>query len=347
MLLSIIIPAYNVEQYLSKCLESLIRQEYINVEIIVINDGSTDRTQEIIDLYTEYDKRVKSIVITNSGAATARNLGIENANGAYLTFVDADDWVEPFIYKDMIAVAEKTSADMVACNYINVNNDSSSAPILKMPLENIDINEIGLSHFLNRYFIPYGLGCELWNKVYKKELIDKNAVRIEPNSEVYAEDMLFNLYLLFHMKKVGVVNLPHYNHVVRDGSITHSPKPKLTEQFIKLIEKYRKYAMAVDRFSDVKSVVPNLYYALIKQALSFTFESSKEKIYDGASQLKIATQYPGFNDALGAILASKDYGLSAKIFSYLCLHRYYRIAASYKYLTGVGYRFLTVGIGSK
>ena len=117
MKVSIVVPAYNVEQYLDRCLDSLLRQTLTDIEIIIINDGSTDGTQKIIDYYKCLHPQIKSITTENRGLSEARNLGISLCSGEYIGFVDSDDYVEPEMYDKMYSLATDKNLDVVACDY--------------------------------------------------------------------------------------------------------------------------------------------------------------------------------------------------------------------------------------
>ena len=121
--ISIIIPVYNVENYIERCIDSLISQSYINLEIILVDDGSTDKSGEICDRYAVVDNRIKVIHIKNSGRGEARNIGLSQANGQYIGFVDSDDWVEKDLYKYLIENIEETKADISICAYYECLDD--------------------------------------------------------------------------------------------------------------------------------------------------------------------------------------------------------------------------------
>ena len=111
-LISVIIPAYNVEKYINRCIESIIYQDYKNIEVIIINDGSTDNTREICEQYIKQDKRIRLINTENRGAGSARNTGIENANGKYFSFIDADDFICEHYYSRLYEMIKNTKADI-------------------------------------------------------------------------------------------------------------------------------------------------------------------------------------------------------------------------------------------
>ena len=166
---SVIVPVYNVEKYLSKCLDSLISQSHENLEILVINDGSTDHSEEIIRGYTQkYPDRIKAFQKENGGLSDARNFGVDRATGDYIGFVDSDDYVSPAMFEEMAVLAEKHAAEMVICNVLKVDERGNILQKLiqvpEMP-EKIDL-ESNFSVFSD---ISY-FAC---NKLFKKSLFSE------------------------------------------------------------------------------------------------------------------------------------------------------------------------------
>ena len=123
---SVIVPVYNVEDYIEECLESLVNQTLEDIEIIVVNDGSPDNSQKIIDKYVEkYPNKIKSFIKENGGQGSARNLGIENSNGEYLSFVDSDDWLDKCALEKMYYIAKNNDSDIVICDMIDHYEDNT------------------------------------------------------------------------------------------------------------------------------------------------------------------------------------------------------------------------------
>ena len=159
-MISIIVPVYNVEPYLRKCLDSIVGQTYRDLEILVIDDGSTDCSGKICDEYAELDGRIKVFHTENRGLSAARNLGLNNAAGDYIGFVDSDDWVESDMYEVLMKKAEETGADIVECGfYIEYSNIVKKKKISKLKLNNIDA-----IHALLRGELSDAVWCKLWKK---------------------------------------------------------------------------------------------------------------------------------------------------------------------------------------
>lgn len=212
-LISIIVPIYNVEKYLDRCIESLVNQTYTNIEIILVDDGSPDKCPSICDCWVNKDNRIKVIHKKNGGLSDARNKGIDIANGKYIAFVDSDDFIDKDMYFLMIDTLEKTNSDIVTCGRYIYNNK----------------NVVKTSHTSNRerIFTPVEAIGELlsggvieeaaWDKVFKQELFD--GIRF-PFGEIN-EDISIMPFLFEKAKKVVCIGKPLYYYCINSNSITH------------------------------------------------------------------------------------------------------------------------------
>lgn len=202
---SIIVPVYNVESYIDKCLNSLIKQTLKDIEIIVVNDGSPDNSQKIIDKYVKkYPKKVKSYIRENGGQGFARNFGLEKATGEYIGYVDSDDYVELNMYEKLYKKAKKDDLDIVICGSHNVTEEGKKTVELDRNL----FKDKKKNAFFGRMAV--------WNKIYKKELLLNNNISFR--SKLWYEDLDFTLQILSLAKKVGYINKPYYNYLLRQGS---------------------------------------------------------------------------------------------------------------------------------
>jgi len=202
---SVIVPVYNVEKYIERCLDSLVNQTLNDIEIIVVNDGSPDNSQSIIDKYVKkYPKKVKSFIKENGGQGSARNFGLEKSNGLYIGYVDSDDYVELDMYEKLYEKANKENLDIVVCGSYNVYETGEKIK----DLDKIIFSDKKKNAFFGRPAV--------WNKLYKKELIVNNNCNFR--SKVWYEDFDFTLNILSFAKKIGYVNEPLYNYLIREGS---------------------------------------------------------------------------------------------------------------------------------
>ena len=179
-LISVIIPVYKVEDYLEKCINSVINQTYTNLEIILVDDGSTDDSPKICDEYAKKDNRIKVIHKENGGLSDARNKGIEIASGEYIGFVDSDDWILPNMYEVLLRNLIKNNADISVCNLIRSKDD-----IKDIKNKKIKIKVYNQEKYLNKFFKINSQTCEYyaWNKLYKKNIIEKNMYPVGLTSE--------------------------------------------------------------------------------------------------------------------------------------------------------------------
>lgn len=249
--ISIVVPVYNVEQYIKKCLESLVRQTFKDIEIIIIDDGSPDESYKIYEQYADRDDRIKIIKKKNEGVSEARNTGIQNASGDFLMFVDSDDWMEPdgceILYNEYL----KNKADLVVADAHTVTNGKKY------------INRIFLRDFVtdSRDFIRQyqaacigygynpmpadktnvsGLGSP-WNKLYSRKIIVDNNLKYDPYVKGIYDDNLFTLYYLSAIHKVSYVAKPIYNYRIVTQSLTQSFKANSLEISSRIFEKIQEF----------------------------------------------------------------------------------------------------------
>ena len=209
-LVTVIVPTYNTSKYIKKCIDSILNQTFKNIELIVIDDGSTDNTKDIIEKVN--DKRLKYVYKENGGVSSARNLGIDLSTGNYIMFVDSDDYID----KDFIEVvhnyATKTECDIVRCGYRNITLDGKVINEVKYPLGNIIFNKDSMDLIMKNIFFGYGGGIFL-----KKDII-KN-VRFDTSIK-FAEDIKFICECFANGNSYGYVDYVGYNYLYNDNSMT-------------------------------------------------------------------------------------------------------------------------------
>lgn len=211
MLVSVIIPVYNVEKYIEKCMRSILGQTFDDFEIIVVIDGSTDESENIVrELKKEYPEKIKIITQEKKGPGAARNAGIAAADGDYLLFVDSDDYISPNLMASAYGKAVETQSDIVAFDVIYVDENGKH---LRRKSAVYSDNESILKEPGRLLILP----C-LWNKLYKKSLFDKNNVSI-PENILMGEDLAVNAELLSSAQKITHLAEPLYFYVQRSGSI--------------------------------------------------------------------------------------------------------------------------------
>lgn len=221
-LVSVIIPVYNTEKYLKKCIESVINQTYRNLEIICIDDGSTDRSLNILKQFESKDNRIRIIQQENKGVSAARNIGIDNTNGKYLMFVDSDDWIESNMVAELFSLAEREDTDVIISGilYENIKEKTKFYKIPKSPN--------WLSHENILALIP--------NKFHKSKLIKKYNIIF--NTEIkMSEDFLFNMEVLAKSHKVCIMPKIFYHYILHGNNTALNLKNRV-ESFIVLDKIY-------------------------------------------------------------------------------------------------------------
>ena len=219
---SIIVPVYNAEKYLEKCLDSIINQTYKNLEILCVNDGSTDNSLSILTKYTKKDKRIIIETIPNSGVSKARNIAISKATGNYIMFVDSDDYVELSMVEKMIQSLEKNKADVVRCNNFLEKENGNIKKIEDYHLKNQSLNsnqidESIISDIITGKLLTYS--CVL---LIKKETLMKTNLFYE-KLKIY-EDRVLYLELFLELNKIYFLNEPLYHYVIHSNSCVNSKK---------------------------------------------------------------------------------------------------------------------------
>lgn len=216
--ISVIVPVYNVENYLRQCMDSIINQSFENLEIICVNDGSTDGSCSILEEYKAKDHRIILVNQENQGVSSARNRGIELSTGEYISFVDPDDYLEKDAFKIASSNLENGDIDILSWGYNPFPNPSAWYANASSP-----VNDIYKSDSVNAFFNGKG-SVVVWNKLYKTEMIKKNLLLFNEELET-AEDVEFNMITFVHASNVKFISDKlYYYRIGREGSLTSSLK---------------------------------------------------------------------------------------------------------------------------
>ena len=237
--ISIIVPIYNAEKYLSKCINSLINQTKKEIEIILINDGSTDRSEEIINNYR--DERIKYFKNENQGIGKTRNFGVEKATGKYLMFVDSDDYLKEDACEILFKKAEKEKLDLVICNYYKVDEETDKKEI-------IEIKEFKNTKLKDNKELLLNVNLAPWNKLYKRDLIKKNKIKFVENLKY--EDAPFVVETMDKAKRIGQVTEALNYYVIHKNSETTIRDNKVFD-IIKIVNIIRKYFSNRKAFTEI------------------------------------------------------------------------------------------------
>lgn len=266
---SVIVPVYNVEKYISKCLESLVEQTLKEIEIIVVNDGSLDNSQKIIDKFVkQYPDKIKSYIKENGGQGSARNLGLKYAKGEYISFVDSDDFIDKDMLEKMYNLAKKDNSDIVICGNKNITMDNK--------IKSTENARLFDDAKLNILFGKMAV----WNKIYKRELIEKNNLQYRNN--VWYEDIDFSIIILLDDVKISFLDEPLYNYLLRPGSTMNNSNIAknldILLAFNEMIEYYQKNQKYVEVYPELEFLaLYHIYIASITRVLLSSGDKKKKK----------------------------------------------------------------------
>lgn len=312
-LVSIIVPMYKVEKYIHKCIQSIINQTYKDIELILVDDGSPDRCGSIGEEYASKDFRIKVKHKENEGLSSARNAGLDLAMGKYVVFIDSDDWIESEMIQSMLGLAEKNNGDLVICNYRKVNTEGGVMhdKCLNIKTQIIEINNLTLEKYFDMYIIPNNHSFEVWNKMYRLDIIKKNNLRFHRNNEIFAEDKLFNFSFYCHTNIVCVTDMVFYNYLQRQDSIIHSVRPT-TLQELNLLKRFWNHAKDNDLLHKLNGIIPELFYTLLKDTISDLYNKENKNVNVIRSQIKELISLPEFLICMKILSYGSRYGLRLK-----------------------------------
>lgn len=236
---SLIIPVYNVEEYLERCVDSVLAQTYEDWELILVDDGSTDGSGEICDSYAEEDKRIRVLHQENGKQAAARNAGIDEAGGEYITFSDSDDVLHPEKLAKMVAMAEETEADVVVCPFTYVDEKLHILPWKTErhtgdnPLDSLEARRVFLTtHCIEGVF---------WNKLIRTQLMKEEGIRFDVNKDIY-DDVRPAYELLRKAETVAFVQDSLHSYVQHDDASTNSPDSGQLSEYIDILKEIKSMA---------------------------------------------------------------------------------------------------------
>ena len=214
-MVSIVVPIYNAEQYLRRCVDSILNQEYTDFELLLVNDGSTDASGDICEEYGDQDPRVIVIQKENTGVSDSRNRALDRARGKYLQFLDSDDWITPDATRLFVRAAEEYGCDMVISDFYRVVGERLSTKG-DIEEEGVLTREEFAAHMMeNPADFYYGV---LWNKLYRRDIVEEHNLRMDTDIS-WCEDFMFNLEYIRYAKVFYALHAPIYYYVKRKGSL--------------------------------------------------------------------------------------------------------------------------------
>ena len=285
-LISVIVPVYNVEKYLKKCVDSITSQTYKNLEILLVDDGSTDSSGQICNEFEKNDARIKVIHKKNRGLSDARNAGLDRAKGQYYAFIDSDDYIREDMFEKMIKKAESEDFDLVCCDMDYIFEDGKTKTVSSHIESDLRDFEAIKESMTRIYPAP-------WNKIYHRRLFD-HGVRFTKG--VWYEDMEFIYRLYPYIKSIGTVKEPFNQYVQHPGAITYTYDERLFD-YIKnwqhILSDYEKLGLMASYHDELEfSCVRYLYATFIKRAANY----SDKKLFDQAVDKAMAMIHERFPD---------------------------------------------------
>lgn len=271
--ISIIIPVYNVEDKISKCIDSILNQTFQDFELILVNDGSSDNSSEVCWKYSYKDSRIIVVDKVNEGAGFARNAGLDVASQKYVIFIDSDDWIEPLMLERLFnLISVSNDIQLASCNYYCEIKGLDSSVVIDMDIPQDPWITDDISRCI-AYMDKAKSFNYLWNKIYLKNIIDENKIRFEKFFTT-GEDLDFNLKYFRHVKKCVITNEPYY-HYIKDGvnSLCSRYKDNLFNIVSELSSRrwntYKEFGMdknkeyteiyIVTHIDYIKSCIPNMF----------------------------------------------------------------------------------------
>ena len=261
---SIIIPIYNAEKHLRRCVDSVLKQDFEDFELILMNDGSRDSSGMICDTYAEKDERVRVVHKENSGVSDTRNQAMTLARGEYLQFLDSDDWITPDATGLLVRMAKEHDCEMVIADFYRVIGERLS-PKGKIREDGILSREdFAMEMMENPADFYYGV---LWNKLYRRDIIEKNNLCMDKDIS-WCEDFIFNMEYIRHVKQVYALHVPMYYYVKTPGSlVSQGTSIAKTIQMKRTVFKcYKEFYKEVFKEEDYEKIRLQVYRFLIDAA---------------------------------------------------------------------------------
>ena len=274
VLISVIVPIYNTEKYLEKCIDSICRQTYKNLEIILVNDGSTDRSLDICRRYQDEDDRIKVISQENKGLIEARKCGLAQAAGDIVGFVDSDDWLEEEMYEELAETFDETNADLISSGIIRDYDDGRSVAVYDHYEEGMYENlaqDIYPTMLYNESIHDFGMYCNLVNKLFKKNTLLSTYQSID-SRVFYGEDSLTIYTYCLMAKSIYVKKKAFYHYNIRQNSMCFRKDERL------LYNSYLLYAGLKEQFD--KYVEPYILISQLKRYILDIEAHNLEMLYD-------------------------------------------------------------------
>ncbi len=257
-LVSVVVPVYNVEPYLRRCLDSIVGQTYRNIEIILVDDGSPDACGRICEEYAANDTRIRVIHQENRGLSGARNSGMDAATGEYLMFIDSDDLIDFTMAEKMVNKAKETDADVVQCRFYFLKDDQDTLDSYSDPIpgayDGVILDEKNLQEFFFAAITDFSMSS-VCNKMIRRSLVESFGLRFVNERTIGYEDELFRSYLCATAGKISAVNEPLYYYFERENSLMHVPRLRIP-QVMEMVWRFEQFCCKHGKESLLRKFLP-------------------------------------------------------------------------------------------
>ena len=219
-LISVIVPVYNVEQYLEKCIQSIIHQTYRNLQIILVDDGSTDDSGKICDVFQAMDQRIQVIHKSNAGLVSARKTGIELAEGEYIANIDSDDWIEQDMLENLYSAAQESGAEVVCSGHYVDMNVSTKVVRNRLKQGTYRLEDVRTEILYSGSFYECSITPYIWSKLFRRDIVKKKQCLVDEQI-CFGEDLAVGIPAMLSAKKIHISDYVGYHYVQRNNSIIH------------------------------------------------------------------------------------------------------------------------------
>lgn len=287
-LISVIVPVYNVQNYICRCLDTIINQTYKNIEIILVDDGSKDESGKICEEYAKKDSRIRVIHKENEGLGLTRNVGIKYAMGKYIAFIDSDDFIELNMYEIMYKKIKENDLDAVLCNYKRLKKDKTYIyNVSNFDNKQYSCDEIQKDILLSicgnpKYKTVIGSVCCV---LYKKDIIDKYNIKFLNEREYVSEDIIFNYMYFSKCRRIQLLRDNMYIYCENEGSLTKKYNPAKIDKFINLYNFMKKQ---VETYKEETCIgLDTLYIGYMRVAIiqEITLNTNKKNIKNNIKKI--------------------------------------------------------------
>lgn len=293
--ISVIIPVYNTEKYIEKCIQSVLGQTYTNLEIICVDDGSVDNSGAILDAFAKKDARIKVIHQENAGVSDARNAALRVATGDWIGFVDSDDYIDADMYETMLKANEQQGADIISCGYYLEYEDRC---VVAENRKDVPAHAVDTKQFLRFVYerdVYKGVASYLWTRLIKRELVysQNNELKTSfPKELDMSEDLIFLVEVMKDSKKSLYVETPLYHYLQRDDSVCHDEKKQLSnlswaKGYLRILEMLKEQEAEDEVYNLVARMMVYRCGKLMEQAIKYQdkdaynwLKAVVEKYYD-------------------------------------------------------------------